>query len=68
MVGGVNFEPTEENPMIGFRGASRYISEQFQDCFALECEAIKRVRETMGLKNVEIMIVCPYRQRSSLGH
>ncbi|KHT63072.1 phosphoenolpyruvate synthase [Photobacterium gaetbulicola] len=56
LVGGVNFEPTEENPMIGFRGASRYISEQFQDCFALECEAIKRVRETMGLKNVEIMI------------
>ncbi|PSU34361.1 phosphoenolpyruvate synthase [Photobacterium lutimaris] len=56
LVGGVNFEPTEENPMIGFRGASRYISEQFQDCFALECDAIKRVRETMGLKNVEIMI------------
>ncbi|MCQ1058756.1 phosphoenolpyruvate synthase [Photobacterium sp. DNB23_23_1] len=56
LVGGVKFEPTEENPMIGFRGASRYISEQFQDCFALECEAIKRVRETMGLKNVEIMI------------
>ena len=56
LVGGVNFEPTEENPMIGFRGASRYVSPQFQDCFALECEAIKRVRERMGLKNVEIMI------------
>ena len=56
LVGGVNFEPTEENPMIGFRGASRYIAPQFQDCFALECEAIKRVRERMGLKNVEIMI------------
>ncbi|MGF1759752.1 phosphoenolpyruvate synthase [Photobacterium sagamiensis] len=56
LVGGSGFEPTEENPMLGFRGASRYISPQFQDCFALECEAIKRVREKMGLKNVEIMI------------
>ncbi|MCW8327853.1 phosphoenolpyruvate synthase [Photobacterium sp. SDRW27] len=56
LIGGVNFEPTEENPMLGFRGASRYISPQFQDCFSLECEAIKRVRERMGLKNVEIMI------------
>ncbi|OAN17748.1 phosphoenolpyruvate synthase [Photobacterium jeanii] len=56
LVGGLNFEPVEENPMLGFRGASRYVSEQFQDCFALECEAIKRVRNTMGLKNVEIMI------------
>jgi pyruvate, water dikinase len=56
LVGGLNYEPTEENPMLGFRGASRYISPQFQDCFALECEAMKRVREKMGLKNVEIMI------------
>lgn len=56
LVGGINFEPTEENPMLGFRGASRYISPKFQDCFALECEAIKRVRNKMGLKNVEIMI------------
>ncbi|WP_281222647.1 phosphoenolpyruvate synthase [Photobacterium sanguinicancri] len=56
LVGGLNYEPTEENPMLGFRGASRYISEQFQDCFALECEAMKRVRNKMGLKNVEIMI------------
>ncbi|PSW31384.1 phosphoenolpyruvate synthase [Photobacterium phosphoreum] len=56
LVGGVNYEPTEENPMLGFRGASRYIASHFQDCFALECEAIKRVREKMGLKNVEIMI------------
>ncbi|MCE2593208.1 phosphoenolpyruvate synthase [Motilimonas cestriensis] len=56
LVGGVNYEPTEENPMLGFRGASRYISEKFQDCFALECEAMKRVRNKMGLKNVEIMI------------
>ncbi|WP_459782779.1 putative PEP-binding protein, partial [Photobacterium sp. R1] len=55
LVGGVNFEPVEENPMIGFRGASRYVSPKFQDCFALECEAIKRVRNTMGLRNVEIM-------------
>ena len=51
-----HYEPTEENPMLGFRGASRYISPKFQDCFALECEAMKRVRNKMGLKNVEIMI------------
>lgn len=56
LIGGVNFELLEENPMLGFRGASRYISPHFQDCFALECEAIKRVRDTMGLMNVEIMI------------
>ena len=55
-VGGEHYEPEEENPMLGFRGASRYISESFRDCFALECEAIKRVRNEMGLKNVEIMI------------
>ncbi|ACA86991.1 phosphoenolpyruvate synthase [Shewanella woodyi] len=56
LVGGDRYEPEEENPMLGFRGASRYISESFRDCFALECEAIKRVRNEMGLKNVEIMI------------
>jgi len=56
LVGGDVFEPDEENPMIGYRGASRYISEDFRDCFALECEAIKRVRNDMGLTNVEIMI------------
>ena len=56
LVGGINYEPTEENPMLGFRGASRYIAPHFQDCFALEWGAIKRVREKMGLKNVEIMI------------
>ncbi len=56
LVGGDKYEPEEENPMLGFRGASRYISESFRDCFALECEAIKRVRNDMGLKNVEIMI------------
>ena len=56
LVGGYQYEPDEENPMLGFRGASRYISDDFRDCFALECEAIKRVRNTMGLTNVEIMI------------
>tara|TARA_B100000700_G_scaffold75069_1_gene83993 strand:- start:1122 stop:2561 length:1440 start_codon:yes stop_codon:yes gene_type:complete len=56
LVGGQQYEPDEENPMIGFRGASRYVSEDFRDCFALECEAIKRVRNDMGLTNVEIMI------------
>ncbi|MEZ5308654.1 MAG: phosphoenolpyruvate synthase [Pyrinomonadaceae bacterium] len=56
MYGGAIFEPEEENPMIGFRGASRYISSSFRDCFKLECDAIKRVRNEMGLKNLEIMI------------
>lgn len=56
LVGGFQYEPDEENPMLGFRGASRYISTSFRDCFALECEAIKRVRNKMGLANVEIMI------------
>ena len=50
------YEPSEENPMIGFRGASRYISSDFRKCFELECQAIKNVRNKMGLKNVEIMI------------
>ncbi|MBE1274043.1 phosphoenolpyruvate synthase [Enterovibrio baiacu] len=56
LIGGSEFEPHEENPMLGFRGASRYISPVFEDCFALETQAIKRVRNEMGLKNVEIMI------------
>ena len=56
LVGGHQYEPEEENPMIGFRGASRYISEDFRDCFAMECEALKRVRNDMGLTNVEVMI------------
>lgn len=56
LVGGQQYEPHEENPMIGFRGASRYISEDFRDCFALECEALKRVRNEMGFTNVEVMI------------
>ena len=56
LVGGDIYEPEEENPMIGYRGASRYISEDFRECFAMECEAMKRVRNDMGLTNVEIMI------------
>lgn len=56
LTGGSLYEPHEENPMLGFRGAGRYVSANFADCFALECLAIKRVREDMGLKNVEIMI------------
>lgn len=56
LVGGENYEPDEENPMIGYRGASRYISKDFRECFALECEAIKRVRNDMDLTNVEVMI------------
>ena len=56
LIGGSLYEPKEGNPMLGFRGASRYISESFRDCFELECRAIKRVRETMGLCNVEVMV------------
>jgi pyruvate,water dikinase len=56
LLGGADFEPHEENPMIGFRGASRYHSKQFADCFALECAAMKKVREDMGLINLELMI------------
>ncbi len=56
MVGGQLFEPNEENPMIGFRGASRYISSSFQECFELECQALKKVRDEMGLTNIELMV------------
>jgi len=56
LIGGKLYEPTEENPMLGFRGASRYISESFRDCFELECRAMKRVRDVMGLSNVELMV------------
>ena len=56
LVGGERYEPKEENPMLGFRGASRYLAPAFQDCFALECRAMKKVREDMGLTNVELMI------------
>jgi pyruvate,water dikinase len=56
LIGGGRYEPDEENPMLGFRGASRYISGDFSDAFAMECEALKRVRNDMGLTNVEIMV------------
>ncbi|MFM7704492.1 MAG: putative PEP-binding protein, partial [Rubrivivax sp.] len=56
LIGGTRYEPDEENPMLGFRGASRYISGDFSDAFAMECEALKRVRQDMGLSNVEIMV------------
>ncbi len=56
LIGGKHFEPTEENPMLGFRGASRYLSKDFAGSFALECQAIKAVREDMGLDNVQVMV------------
>ncbi|MBS3785659.1 MAG: phosphoenolpyruvate synthase [Gammaproteobacteria bacterium] len=56
LIGGKAYEPEEENPMIGFRGASRYVSEDFRPCFELECQALRNVRDTMGFKNVWIMI------------
>ena len=56
LVGGARYEPHEENPMLGFRGASRYIAPEFYDCFQLECQALKRVRDDMGFTNVEIMV------------
>ena len=56
LIGGSRYEPEEENPMLGFRGASRYISKEFGEAFAMECEALKRVRNDMGLTNVEIMV------------
>ncbi|MBV8646072.1 phosphoenolpyruvate synthase [Paludibacterium sp.] len=56
LIGGQGYEPHEENPMIGFRGAARYVAEAFRDCFELECRALKKVRDEMGLTNVEVMI------------
>jgi pyruvate,water dikinase len=56
LIGGDKYEPDEENPMIGFRGAGRYVAENFRPCFELECRALRRVRDEMGLTNVEIMI------------
>src|SRR6185295_4501340 len=56
LIGGKKYEPHEENPMLGFRGASRYISESFRPCFDLECRALKHVRDEMGLTNVQIMV------------
>src|SRR5204862_286325 len=56
LVGGEKYEPDEENPMLGFRGASRYIAESFRECFELECTALRKVRDTLGLTNVELMV------------
>jgi pyruvate,water dikinase len=56
LLGGARYEPHEENPMLGFRGASRYVAPEFYDCFALECEAMRRVRDTLGFTNVELMV------------
>lgn len=56
LIGGSQFEETEENPMLGFRGASRYYHERYREGFALECEAVRRVREDMGLVNLKLMI------------
>jgi pyruvate, water dikinase len=56
LIGGSRYEPEEENPMLGFRGASRYVSAGFEDAFAMECEALRRVRNEMGLSNVEVMV------------
>ncbi|WP_226343720.1 phosphoenolpyruvate synthase [Agilicoccus flavus] len=56
LLGGEGYEPHEENPMLGYRGASRYLSSDFEDCFAMECEALRYVRDEMGLTNVKIMI------------
>ncbi|HSD87792.1 MAG TPA: phosphoenolpyruvate synthase, partial [Kofleriaceae bacterium] len=56
LLGGLRYEPHEENPMLGFRGASRYVSPAFYECFALECEAMRRVRDTLGFTNVELMV------------
>jgi len=56
LIGGQSFEPKEENPMIGFRGASRYYDERYRDGFALECQAMKKVRDDMGLRNLILMI------------
>jgi len=56
LLGGERYEPEEENPMLGFRGASRYIAESFRECFELECQALRKVRETLGLTNVELMV------------
>ena len=56
LIGGRLYEPEEENPMLGFRGAARYISKSFRDCFELECRAIKKVRNEMGFTNIELMV------------
>ncbi|HSI49526.1 MAG TPA: phosphoenolpyruvate synthase [Ideonella sp.] len=69
LIGGSRYEPDEENPMLGFRGASRYINSEFADAFGMECEALKRVRNDMGFTNVEIMVpfVRTVRQAEKVG-
>ena len=56
LIGGEEYEPKEENPMLGFRGASRYLSDDFRDCFEMECRSLKKARDEMGLTNIEVMI------------
>jgi pyruvate,water dikinase len=70
LLGGTQYEPEEENPMLGFRGASRYIAHAFRDCFELECRAMKKVRDEIGLTNVELMVpfVRTRRERSAAHH
>ena len=65
LIGGTLYEPDEENPMLGFRGAARYVSPSFRPCFDLECRALRRVRNDMGLRNVQIMI--PFVRNSTAG-
>ena len=60
LIGGSRYEPDEENPMLGFRGASRYIAHSFRDCFELECRAIRKVRDEMGFTNVEVQSIRNY--------
>ena len=63
LIGGERYEPDEENPMLGFRGAARYVAESFKPCFELECQALRKVREEMNLKNVQIMVpLCTHRR------
>jgi len=66
LIGGSRYEPNEENPMLGFRGASRYVDESFRPCFELECRALKRVRGEMGLTNVQVMV--PFVRTVAEGH
>jgi pyruvate,water dikinase len=65
LIGGSRYEPEEENPMLGFRGAARYVSQEFREAFAMECEAMLRVRRDMGLTNVQIMV--PLRAHAGAG-
>ncbi|MCC2676605.1 MAG: phosphoenolpyruvate synthase, partial [Ramlibacter sp.] len=67
LIGGSRYEPEEENPMLGFRGAARYISAEFREAFAMECEALVRVRNEMGLTNVQVMVPSPWSARRWCG-